>query len=80
MTKKLATQAAAYHNQLLGLGALVVLTFGFVYAPESRVDKLGHAIETFAGTSGGQMVIAALVALVVAVLRWALARVPGGAS
>lgn len=71
---------AAYHNQIIGLLALVVLTVGFVAAPESRIDKLGHALETLGATTGGQLVYAALCALLVALLRWALARVPGGAK
>ena len=76
----IAHAAATYHNQIIGLCALAVLAWGFVYAPEARLDKLGHALETFAATTGGQMVIGALVALIVAVLRWALARVPGGGA
>lgn len=68
----------SWHNQLLGFGALVVLVGGFILAPESKLDRLGHLLTALASSTGGQMIGAALAALVVAVLRWALARVPGG--
>ena len=49
-------------------------------APESKLDKLGHALVAFGSTTPGAMIYAALGALAVAVLRWALSVVPKGAA
>ena len=68
------------HNQIAALVALAIIVAGFVLAPESKLDKLGHALVAFGSTTPGAMIYAALGALAVAVLRWALSVVPKGAA
>jgi uncharacterized membrane protein YgaE (UPF0421/DUF939 family) len=51
-----------------------------VAAPESKIEKLGRALAVFGSTPVGAMIYAAIGALVVAVLRWALSVVPKGAA
>lgn len=68
-----------FHNQITGIIALAILVVGFVLAPQERLDKVGHAIVAFGSTSYGVMIYGALASIAVAVLRWALARIPTGA-
>lgn len=67
-----------WNNQIAGVVALGILVAGYLAAPEAKLDRLGHVIAVLGATTGGQMIYAALVALAVAVLRWALAKVPSG--
>jgi len=69
-----------WQNQIVGLVALAILVAGFVAAPEERLDKVSHALVAFGSTTPGQAVYGALTMLAVAVLRWALARIPSAAS
>lgn len=68
------------HNQIAALVALAIIVAGFVAAPESKLEKLGHALAVFGATPVGAVIYAAIGALVVAVLRWALSVVPKGAA
>jgi hypothetical protein len=69
-----------FHNQIVALVALLILVVGFVLAPQERLDKVGHALVTFGSTSYGAAIYSAAGTFVVAAFRWALARIPGGAS
>lgn len=69
-----------YANQIAGLLALTVIVAGYLLAPEAKLDRLGHALAALGSTTAGQMIYAALAALIVAVLRWALAKVPKSAA
>lgn len=69
---------SGYGNQIAGVLALVVLVAGYLLAPDAKLDRLAHVLTTIGQTTGGQMIYAALVTLAIAVLRWALAKVPTG--
>lgn len=71
---------ATYHNHIAALIALVVLWGGYLLAPDAKLDRLGHVLTAIGQTTGGQMIYAALATLAVAIVRWALARIPGGAK
>lgn len=55
-----------------------LLAYLGVNMPESRWEKLGEALAGFGSTTVGAGIYAALGALVVAVLRWAISYVPTG--
>lgn len=67
-----------YANQITALVALLVLVAGYLLAPDAKLDRLAHVLTTLGATTGGQMIYAALVTLVIAGLRAALAYIPRG--
>jgi len=65
-----------FHAQILALVALIVLVVGFVVCPQERLDHIGHALVTFGTFPAGQAIYAALAALALAGIRWALSYIP----
>lgn len=71
---------ADWHNQAFGCVALLIVVAGYALTPDQKIDRLAHGIMAVGNTSGGQMIYGALAVFFVALIRWALARIPGGGN
>lgn len=79
-TAAVAAWLKSAQNKIFALVMFAILVAGFVLAPESKLDKLGHALVSFGSTTYGAMIYGALAALAAAGIRAAIAYIPKGAA